>query len=933
MKATSNRIMAFALSLCALAVLTSSWLGQTHGQETVPKPTGINQIETLPDRADSAPIIYGNQTPFGMLGDSAKPVEPSSVLTESPDQAAVQTQTVRRQTYDLLPGGQQEGVLPSRPVQDSSSLELIEPLPGNGNISAPTTASPLQGIPGPLSTAPTVRPGVPVAALDVTASHANGCNICGSKTCTICCQPKCITQTIMVPRYHTVWSSIFETRYRTEIKEEAYTVEQEVEHQVPRIIQETVMVPEPRIRTFQDFREVEEQYPVEEPYSVMVRKPRQRMVPVEREETYRYPEEQEYTVMEPREKIVTETKYKVITDKEPRQKKYTVEVDRKRERMVVDYVDKEYEITTREPYKEVVEIPRTRTEWVYENVTVKRMVSEPYFDYEEQIKRSPTKRERVSEDTRPIDVPEVRYVQDKRSFDTTDVKQVAKPDQIEQTYTVAVPEVVYAYENYTISEPYFEDVVVPLKTRKQVEREVTRTYDVKIPYIENIPRQYKVKVPVQVMKKGKRTIPKQIPRTRYQTVKRDEGRWVTTVATIPTYEIESDRCGCSTCCPKTRTVRKTVWQPNIVLSRIPYTVFETVKQEVPYEYPVLEHRFEIRDRMEPVTRYRTEKREVKLTEYDFQPATETKTVQVRRFRQVNERRRIPIQKFRIEERTRMVDIDKYENVTETVKKPFDVEKPQIVNVPGEETYSKRITVDGEQETKVLVPVEKTRQKEVSFVVRQPKPVSVPYVEKVTMTRNRNVTKMIKVRVPDPRIEEFTEKVPEIRTRIEYVDVEKRVPYVETKKITEMVPVKKTRTVYKTDVRTVAELKPEIYFEDVEETFTRTVYKKKIRNVPVNRAEIYWVKVPKVLKKTIFKPVKKKIKRPALRRVPVRVPYQVEVRIPRRVCTMVPHTITIPVEECCEHCIWHLPGVAHATNAWLEYSSVEAAKIFWWIRDE
>ena len=104
-------------------------------------------------------------------------------------------------------------------------------------------------------------------------------------------------------------------------------------------------------------------------------------------------------------------------------------------------------------------------------------------------------------------------------------------------------------------------------------------------------------------------------------------------------------------------------------------------------------------------------------------------------------------------------------------------------------------------------------------------------------------------------------------------------------------------------------------------------------MPVNRAEISWVKVPKVLKKTIFKTVKRKVKRPALRRVPVRVPYQVEVRIPRRVCVMVPHTITVPVEECCEHCTWHLPGVAHATNAWLEYSGAQAARMFWWVREE
>ena len=154
---------------------------------------------------------------------------------------------------------------------------------------------------------------------------------------------------------------------------------------------------------------------------------------------------------------------------------------------------------------------------------------------------------------------------------------------------MAVPRVVKAFETYTESVPKTEDVTISWKSRRQVPRDVVRQYSVKIPYIENIPRQYKIKVPNQVMKKGERTIPKQIPRTKYQSVKRDLGKWVTEVSTIPTFEIESDRCGCSTCCPKNRTVRKKVWQPNIVTSRVPYTVYQTVKQKVPYEYPVLEN--------------------------------------------------------------------------------------------------------------------------------------------------------------------------------------------------------------------------------------------------------------------------------------------------------------------------------------------------------
>ena len=325
MKSISNRILVVTLALCALTVLASARVAQMHGQEKVQRPEGVG--EELPGReAAEPPIIYGNQTPFGQLPETQfEPTEPSSVLDADTDESI--TQTVRKPSMQA-----DEEALPGRQSDDPGVLELFPPAPTGGsipqnvssplsNIAAPTTVVPNAVVPNvfipnvtlppsnPILPAPTPIVGsVPLASLDIPAGTV--CPQCGSQTCTICCQPKCITKTILIPQYHTVWSSIFETRYRTEIKEEAYTVEQVVDHQVPRVIQETVMVPEPRIRTFQDFREEEYQVPVEEPYSVMVRKPRQRMVPVEREETYRYPEEQEYTVMVPEDKIVTETKYK-----------------------------------------------------------------------------------------------------------------------------------------------------------------------------------------------------------------------------------------------------------------------------------------------------------------------------------------------------------------------------------------------------------------------------------------------------------------------------------------------------------------------------------------------------------------------------------------------------------------------------------------------
>ncbi len=921
MKSISNRILVIMLAACAFSVLASTHLERMHGQEKVQRPAGVG--EELPGRPQSQPpIIYGNQTPFGQIPESQSQNRDSGLFSDATD---AETQTVQRQSYDLPPG-QADGTLPSRDTLDPGLMEFPQ-------------LAPVMSMPGPQILPPLVAPStvvgaVPVASLDLPA--ATGCPQCGLKTCVICCQPKCITKTIMVPQYHTVWSSIFETRYRTDIKEEAYTVEQEVDHQVPRVIQETVMVPEPRIRTFQDFREEEEQYPVEEPYSVMVRKPRQRMVPVEREETYRYPEEQEYTVNVPREKIVTETKYKTITDQEIRQKKYTVEVEREKKRLIIDYVEDTLTLLKRKPKKTKVKIPRERIEYKYENVTEQVTVKEPYVVYEEFAKTSNTLKATVVPKQRGVPVDQLDFKTLSKPYTEPRIEQVEETTQVPQQYTVAVPEIVKAYENYTESVPYEEEVAISWKTRQQSARQVTRKYTVKIPYIENIPRQYKIKVPKQVMKKGDRTTPKQIPRTKYQAIKRDMGKWVTTVSTIGTYEIEADRCGCSTCCPKTRTVRKTVWQPNVVTSQIPYTVYETVKQKVPYEYPVLEYQYELRDRMEPVTRYRTEEREVTLTVFDLQPDTATKTVKVRKFRQVPKRREIVIQKFREETRERMVDVSEFKNKVSQVPVKVDYEQPwanRDPNVPEMFTFQGP-DIEGEETVHRVVDGRiEYRDKIVSMVVRKPVKVVVPYEEEIELTDYVNVEEIVKVQSPRPRYETYIEKVPEIRTKIEYVDVEKRVPFVETKTITEMVPETRTRTIYKTDVRTVTEMEPEVYFEDVKEVFNRTVYKKKFRNVPVNRAEIYWVKVPKVIKKTIFQTVKRKIKRPKLRRVPVRVPYQVETRIPRRVCTMVPQTITIPVEECCEHCMLHLPGFADARSAWMDYGWDKATNFIGWIREE
>ena len=279
--------------------------------------------------------------------------------------------------------------------------------------------------------------------------------------------------------------------------------------------------------------------------------------------------------MEPQEKIVTETKYKTIVEEEPRQKKYTEEVERVKKRIVVDYVEAKIPLKKRERYTEKKMIPRFRKEWEYKNVTKDVTVNEPVVVYYDAKKTSTIQKARIKKNRERNQVDEVEYVDREFGGVQKETEQVEIPGTIPFEYTVAVPRIEKAFEYYTESKAFNEDVTFSWQSRKQEPREVTRQYTVRIPYIENIPRQYKVKVPVQVMEKGQREVPKQIPRTRYQSVKRDVGKWVTEVCTIPTYEIESDHCGCSTCCPKTRTVRKTVWQPNIVTSSVPYTVYET----------------------------------------------------------------------------------------------------------------------------------------------------------------------------------------------------------------------------------------------------------------------------------------------------------------------------------------------------------------------
>ncbi len=922
MKSTPFGIITLTTAVFVVTAL-ASWLGQMHGQETVGDST-----------VKSGQLDYLSEPPGSTIPQIAEPRSEGQLPARGSQNRAIQETATPAQANPIP-----ESPTLATPAQPSPAMILPgqsiprgELPPGEIPFSNdPRSLLPPQAIPPPLPTVNSV-PGInPPTTIGQPAIPGAPCPHCHSKTCTICCQPKCITKTIWVPQWRTVWNSIFETRHRTEIQEQAHTVEQEVEHQVPEIQQYTVMVPEPRIRTYQEYRQEEYQEAVEEPYSVMVRKPKQRKIPVDREETFRVPVEEEYTVMVPQEKEVAETKYKKVTEKEAKEVKFTVEVERAKKRIVLDYVEQELELRKRVPYTYTKKETLIKKKLVYRNETRTRDVVEHYTDYVARPLPYSWQEPSILHKTRNAQESGVVYVPDEHRETQTVYERSAVTDTIEENYTVAEPYIEKVWETYTESVPYKENVVVSWQSRKQVPRQVTRPYTVRIPYIENIPRQYEIKVPHTVMKKGIRTVPKQIPQTKYQIVKQDKGHWVTEVSTLPTIEVTSDRCGCSTCCPQTKTVRKTRWQPNIVTQRIPYTTYETVKQKVPYEYPVVEYKTGTRTRMEPVTRYREEKRQATLEVFDFKPDKQTTTVEVTKYKQVPKQREISVQRIRQKRLTREIAITKYETTEgqKEIKIGFNVPQFTVKNV--EERFDElgpKETRTGEFEA--LFPVPATRIKTETYVVRVPDTIDVPEEVEVELTEYRDVVNTITVKIPKPRIETTIEKIPEIRTRIEYVDVEKEIPYIVTKKVTEMVPQKRTRTVYKTETRTVAELKTETYFADEEEVFTRTVYKKKVRDVPVNRAEIYWVNVPRVLKKTVFKTVKRKVKRPVLRRVPVKVPYQVEVRIPRQVCTMVPQQITIPVEECCEHCVHHLSGVSDVSNAWADYAWRRTTAIYDWI---
>ena len=853
-----------------------------------------------------------------------------------------------------LPDQTGPGQLPrlpgSQPVVPQSSG-------AQGTVSVPVTPESLRG--SPLLTQPRVAPGlfsggdlfraepflgpwnradsvvigpsIGVSAVPFTTPRTANCG-CGQATCKTCrvtCQPLCLTKTIWVPQWYTVFSTVNETHYRPRVKEEPYFIEQKVTHQVPVIETFPVIVKEPRIRNFKKYRQEEYQVPREVEYTVMVPTPKTRQVTSERQESYQVPEEEQYTVMVPKEREVRKTKYKIVKDREPVHKEYVVMVPQQRKRIKIEYETRKRTIVRKVPYTTTEERELTRKVVKYRSVVEKVMVTEPYVDY-------------VSED-RVREVPKLEVIKgdiasEEEFLDFQDREQVLKekiPVQvrekrtIQETYTVSVPYKEEIEEVYWENEPYEETVSRDYEVKTIVGRDVTKPYVVKLPYTEHVPQTYTIRIPYEAQETRYREIPKQTPVTKYQKVKRDLGRWVTESVSLETYEEGQDLCGCPTCCPKARTIRRTRWVPNVVTQKLPYTDFKTVKQIVPYQVPVIKYRQEQRQRMIEMTKYRTEVRQATEKVYSFETATKQRAYPVRKFRLVRKTRAKTVTNYREEKRTKNVPVNTYITQEEERLIPFETREVIAKRRPIRLPHIEVADVVVREPYSVNRPVIKTRQVEKLVTVRVPYDVTETYTVKVPVINYRDVNETEEYEVEVPREVSYTVNAPEIRTKTEYVDVERKVPYVETTMVTEMVPEIRTRRVYKTRTRTVSDIKQETFMTAEPEIQTKTVYDKLMRDVPVFYSELYWENVTKVLKKTVFKPVTRTIKRPSIRRYKVLEPYNVKVKVPQRVSRLVPKKITIPVQSCCEQCCTEFTELTDACGAYITYGLHQARR---WIND-
>jgi len=761
----------------------------------------------------------------------------------------------------------------------------------------------------------------PLLSGGVANVHPGNCSCGNCAQCTTCkttCQPLCLTKTILVPEWYTVYSTVNETHYRPRIKEEPYFAEHKVTHQVPVIETFPVIVKEPRIRNFKTYRKEEYQVPREVEYTVMVPKPKTRQVTSERKESYEVPEEEQYTVMVPKEKEVRKTKYKTVKEKEPIHKEYVVIVPQTRTRVKIDYETRKRSFVRKEPFTKTIERQLVRQVVKYRSEVRQVQVLEQYYEYEEEERSRNVRKLQVRQGTIAGSEDFLDYI-DRPGVVNEDIQvQRRQKKTIQETYTVTVPYKEEIEEVFWENEAFEESAERPYQVKTIVGRDVTRPYVVKLPYVEHVPQVYTIRVPYESTETRYREVPRQMPVTKFQMVKRDMGRWVTDTVSLQTYEEGQDLCGCPTCCPKARTIRKTKWVPNIVSRKLPYTTFKTVKQKVPYQVPVMKYRQEQRQRMIEVTKHRTEVRQAVEKVYGYETSTKQKSYPITKFRLVRKTRAKSVTNYREETRTKDVSVNEYVNELEERKTPYAVrevvKKTRPIRIPATEV----LPVDEEEKFAVTMPKLKQREVTKNVTVRVPEMVEETYTVKVPVIDYREINETEEYEVEVPREIKYTVNVPEIRTKTEYIEVDRKVPYVEITKVTEMVPEIKTRRVYKTRSRTVSDVRVETFMTAEPELVTKTVYDTLYRDVPVFKSELYWENVTKVLKKTVLKPVTRVIKRPAIRRHKVLEPYNVKVKVPQRAVRMVPRQITIPIEACCEECCTEFTELTDACGAYISY---------------
>ena len=151
-------------------------------------------------------------------------------------------------------------------------------------------------------------------------------------------------------------------------------------------------------------------------------------------------------------------------------------------------------------------------------------------------------------ETRKVMVTEYKREQREKTYTVN--KRVCETKQVEQTYTVMVPET--------------RTKTVAYKVRKPVYSTVDKTYTVMVPHKET--------------RKGTRTVCKPVMVEQTRTVCEDQGCWETRTECVCCV----DRCGC----PQTRQVCKKVWVPNVVQKEVTVKCCKMEAVQEDYEYCV-----------------------------------------------------------------------------------------------------------------------------------------------------------------------------------------------------------------------------------------------------------------------------------------------------------------------------------------------------------